>query len=92
MTEESTEPPIQSPGPSALGLAIAIAFGVLHALWSLFQWTQLVAARTGGDSFCGLGGDRSQTCTAVWDGALASTVQSISGLPVAGWGGAHAKP
>lgn len=85
MTEESTLPPIQSPGPTALRLAIAIALGVLHALWSLFQWTQLVAARTGGDSFCGLG-DGGQTCAAVWDSALASTVQGISGLPVAGWG------
>ena len=62
--------------PAAAGLAALTALGGAHALWALFQWTQLVAARTGGESFCGFGDAGSQACTAVWDSALASALQS----------------
>ena len=72
--------------PSAPALAALTALGAAHALWTLFQWTQLVAARTGGQPSCGFGSGDAQACTAVWNSELASAVQSLSGLPVAGWG------
>jgi outer membrane biosynthesis protein TonB len=61
-----------------------VALAAAHALWALFQWTQLILARRGGDHFCGLGEPGS--CAAVWDLPLASAVQGGTGLPVAGWG------
>ncbi len=71
--------------PSARGLGLVVLLGFVHALWSLFQWSQLVAARTGGTSFCGLGED-STSCTQIWDSPFASAVQEWTGVPVAGWG------
>lgn len=68
--------------PGALGLAVALA--AAHGLWSLFQWTQLVLARRGGDYFCGLG--EADGCATVWDLPIASAIQNGTGLPVAGWG------
>ena len=76
--EESAESP--RPGPLALAVALAAA----HALWSLFQWTQLILARRGGDHFCGLG--EAGSCATVWDLPLASAIQGGTGVPVAGWG------
>jgi serine/threonine-protein kinase len=73
-----------SPRPSARGLALVVGVGFVHALWALFQWTQLVAARTGGSSFCGIGD--SSACTDIWDSAFASTIQGWTGVPIAGWG------
>jgi protein-disulfide isomerase len=70
--------------PGASYLALAVVLAAVHALWSLFQWTQLVRARSGGDYFCGVGG--ADDCAIVWDSALASAVRSGTGLPVAGWG------
>ncbi len=78
----AAEPSAESPRPGALALAVVLA--AAHALWSLFQWTQLILARRGGDHFCGLGEPGS--CAAVWDLPLASAVQGATGLPVAGWG------
>ncbi len=60
------------------------ALGALSALWSLFLWAELVVSRAGGGSFCGFGGKFD--CTALWNGALASGVHRLSGLPVSGWG------
>jgi serine/threonine-protein kinase len=60
------------------------ALGALSALWSLFLWTELVLSRSGGGSFCGSGGKFD--CTGVWNGALATAVHRLTGLPVAGWG------
>jgi len=74
-------------GPDAgspLEWAKLTALGALSALWSLFLWTELVLARSGGSSFCGSGGKFD--CTGVWNGALASAVHRLTGLPVAGWG------
>ncbi len=70
--------------PTPLALAAIIGLGVVHALWALFQWTQLVAARTGGTSFCGLG--ESTACAEIWDSPFATAIQEASGMPVAGWG------
>ena len=78
------EPSAESPRPGAPALALAVVLAAAHALWSLFQWTQLVLARRGGDHFCGLGEPGS--CAAIWDLPLASAVQGATGLPVAGWG------
>jgi protein-disulfide isomerase len=61
-----------------------VAVAAAHALWSLFQWSQLILARRGGDHFCGLGEPGS--CATVWDLPLASLIQDGTGLPVAGWG------
>ncbi len=74
-----------SASPSRPGaLALAVALAAIHALWSLFQWTQLVLARRGGDFFCGLG--EAEGCATVWDLPLANAIQGWTGLPVAGWG------
>jgi len=60
------------------------ALGAVSGLWALFLWTELVLARSGGSSFCGSGGKFD--CTAVWNGALASAVHRLTGMPVSGWG------
>jgi protein-disulfide isomerase len=65
-------------------LALAVALAAAHALWSLFQWDQLILARRGGDFFCGLG--KAEGCATVWDLPIATAVQGGTGLPVAGWG------
>lgn len=70
------------PRPRGVALVIAVAFA--HGLWALFQWTQLVAARTGGSSFCGL--SESTACVEIWDSGFASAIQGWSGVPIAGWG------
>ncbi len=85
--------PSSSPAPAAVAavvrptprsLALVVGLGVANALWALFQWTQLVAARTGGSSFCGLNDEGS--CAGVWDSAFATAVHEATGIPVAGWG------
>jgi serine/threonine-protein kinase len=70
--------------PSPASLASLTALGVLSALWSLFQWAELLVARAGGTAVCAFGGDTD--CVAVWNSALASAVHGRTGLPVAGWG------
>ncbi len=70
------------PTPRALGLLVLL--GLTSGLWALFQWTQLVAARTGGSSFCSLGD--STACVDIWDSAFATAIQEWTGVPIAGWG------
>jgi len=70
--------------PGSFALTLAAVLAAAHALWSLFQWRQLVLARTGGDYFCSLGA--ADDCAAVWDSALANAIGGATGLPVAGWG------
>jgi protein-disulfide isomerase len=65
-------------------LAKLCLLGALSGLWSLFLWAELVLVRSGGSSFCGLGGKLD--CEAVWTGAFASTIHRFTGLPIAGWG------
>ncbi len=77
-------PAAASTGGARTGaLAAAVTLAALHALWALFQWTELVAARGGGDAFCGLGGG---ACATLWDSDLAVAVQRATGLPLAAWG------
>ena len=70
------------PRPAGLGLAVGLA--AIHALWALFQWTELLVSRSGGETFCGFAD--SHACAHVWDSGLASAVQAWTGLPVAAWG------
>jgi len=65
-------------------MALVVSLAGLHGLWALFQWTQLVAARTGGRPFCGI--SDSSACVEIWDSSFASAVQGWTGVPVAGWG------
>jgi serine/threonine-protein kinase len=61
-----------------------VSLAALSALWALFQWTELVRARSGGDSFCPFG--QASSCEQLWDSPAASAVQAWTGLPVAAWG------
>ncbi|HET7293629.1 MAG TPA: thioredoxin domain-containing protein [Vicinamibacteria bacterium] len=71
-----------TPGAGALGLLVVL--GAASALWSVFLWGELVRARQGGTAFCPMGGDA--RCFELWDGAFASAVHALTGLPLAGWG------
>jgi serine/threonine-protein kinase len=82
--QQTVEPSAEPSHPGAFALTLAVVLAVAHALWSLFQWRQLVLARSGGDYFCGLGGEGG--CAAVWDSPLAHAIRDATGLPVAGWG------
>lgn len=70
--------------PTAGDWARLTAIGAVSALWSLLLWAELVLSRSGAGSFCGEGGKLN--CSAVWDGAFASAIHRITGLPIAGWG------
>ena len=70
--------------PAAGALAAAVALAAVAGLWSLFQWTELEAARAGRQVFCGFGD--SANCARAWASPFASFVQRWTGLPVAGWG------
>lgn len=70
--------------PAPRSLAKLVLLGALSALWSVVLWEELVLVRSGGSSFCGFGGKFD--CGAVWNGAFASAVHKMTGLPIAGWG------
>ena len=70
--------------PSAASLAALAAIGTLSALVSLFLWAELLLARAGGPTVCGLADP--EACARLWEGPLATAVHRITGLPVAGWG------
>jgi hypothetical protein len=72
------------PAPGARSLAALAGLGVAAALWSLFQWSELLLVRAGGSAFCGLGGV--VDCATVWETGFASGVHRLTGMPVAGWG------
>lgn len=63
-------------------LLLASGFALANGLWSLFLWRQLLVSRSGGEAYCALGG----SCADLWDGAFASHVHALTGIPVAGWG------
>lgn len=71
-------------GPSTRTLAALAALGGVAAMWAVFLWGELLVARSGGTTFCELGG--SASCSQLWDGAFASQVHAITRIPVAGWG------
>jgi serine/threonine-protein kinase len=71
--------------PSVAHLGWLALVSAASAGWALFQWKQLILARSGQDYFCGVG-ELSGGCDVVWDSPLATLVQDVSGLPVAAWG------
>jgi serine/threonine-protein kinase len=83
MPAESAKP-VLSGDVTARSLAALVGIGALSAIWSVFLWGELVRARAGAAPFCPLADDAQ--CSALWDGAFASAVHRISGIPVAGWG------
>lgn len=70
--------------PSPVSLGALVALGTTTALLSLLLWAELLVARAGGATFCALSAPDS--CARLWDGAFASGVHRLTGLPVAGWG------
>jgi serine/threonine-protein kinase len=70
--------------PAPSGLALLVSLAALTALLSLYLWTELLLARAGGATLCGLSDPGA--CARLWEGPFASTVHRLTGLPVAGWG------
>jgi len=81
MTESRTAAGKSARQGRALWIAAAIA--LVHTGWALFQWYELVVARSGGEIICGPGGGH---CAEVWDSPFASAVHARTALPVAAWG------
>ncbi len=65
-------------------LAVLAALASASALWAVFLWRELLAARAGETPFCGFG--ESADCGTLWSAAFASTLHDMTGVPVAGWG------
>ena len=65
-------------------LTILAAIASASALWAVFLWRELLAARAGETPFCGFG--ESADCGDLWSAAFASTLHGMTGVPVAGWG------
>jgi len=78
----STTPSPPTANRGLLGAAVAI--GVANALWSLFQWAELLLARQGGTPFCSL--NATFDCAQVWDSPFAVAVHDVTRIPIAGWG------
>ncbi len=79
---EST--PSQAAPSSPKTLAAMVVLGAFNAMWAVFLWGQLLLARQGGETFCGVSGEGG--CTALWDSGFASSIHSLTQVPVAGWG------
>jgi protein-disulfide isomerase/uncharacterized membrane protein len=65
-------------------LAVAAGLGFASALWALFQWAELLLARTGQSPFCSV--NETLNCQAVWDSPFAIAVHNATQIPIAGWG------
>ena len=65
-------------------LAVLAALASGSAMWAVFLWRELLAARAGETPFCGFG--ESADCGTLWSAAFASTIHDMTGVPVAGWG------
>jgi protein-disulfide isomerase/uncharacterized membrane protein len=65
-------------------LAVAAGLGFTSALWALFQWAELLLARTGQSPFCSV--NETLNCQAVWDSAFAVAIHNATQIPIAGWG------
>ncbi len=57
---------------------------LVHVFWTLFQWKELLDARSGASAYCLLGGG--DACETVLNSAFAVAVERWTILPVAGWG------
>ena len=62
------EAPISPRAPRLL--TILTVLGAASALWAIFLWQQLLAARAGADPFCGFGD--STDCGTLWSANFAS--------------------
>ena len=76
----------QSPTPAATasGLFMLAGLAVASALWSAFQWNELLTLREGGEMFCAAGS--AEGCATLADSGFALAVQRLTLLPVPGWG------
>lgn len=61
-----------------------IVLGLVAGLWSIYQWFELVKARTGGEISCSI--SETLDCAQVWEAPVAKAVHALTGVPVAGWG------
>ena len=84
MKRQPAAAPPEPPRPRPRSLAALVALALVVALVSVFLWLQLVLARSGGPTVCGLGGEGD--CASLWDGRLASAVHDTTGLPLPAWG------
>lgn len=75
---------IENSLPRRSRLAGAVFLGFVNALWALFQWAELLLARSGSTPFCAI--DETFNCNQVWDSAFASTIHNATLMPLAGWG------
>lgn|GEM_PF-243095 len=82
-TNETT-PDTSSSLPSATSTAALALLGALNAMWAVFLWGELLLTRAGGSAFCAM--SDTVNCSALWDGPFASSVHSITKVPIAGWG------
>ncbi len=84
MNQQPRETRTTNAEPRLRWITAALTLAAAHGLWSVFQWSQLIVARRGGEPFCALG--QSGACSALWDSAFARGVASLTGVPLAGWG------
>ncbi len=81
-TDHSSDAPAEKRQARILAILAVLASG--SALWAVFLWRELLAARAGETPFCGFGD--SADCGDLWSAAFASTLHHMTGVPVAGWG------
>ncbi len=81
-TGSSPDSPAAKRRARVLAVLATVASG--SALWAVFLWRELLAARAGETPFCGFG--ESADCGNLWSAAFASTIHGATGVPVAGWG------
>ncbi len=69
--------------PIAAMLALLVS-AFAAAMLALFQWMELLVLQGSGEIFCSL--SSTVDCASVWNSDFAKTAESISRMPVAGWG------
>jgi protein-disulfide isomerase len=75
---------VPASGPSPLTLLAIVLIGAAAAGLALFQWMELLVVQAGGEVACAIG--EKLNCEGVWSSSFAKTIQSTTGMPVAGWG------
>ncbi len=80
--DPSSDSPAEKRHARVLAVLATLASG--SALWAVFLWRELLAARAGETPFCGFG--ESADCGTLWSAGFASTLHDMTGVPVAGWG------
>src|SRR5262245_28849400 len=72
------------PPRAAVGATLLLSISLALCLLALFQWMELLVVAKGGSAVCALSAE--VNCTTVWSSSLATQVQSLLGIPVAGLG------